>query len=185
MATPQHPAIAALRSMHPADREKALKSLVQQPIQQAQKDVKKSLSSTANEVNELQAKVADLTKQLAATARTLEVRKRTSPQELRDALNSLFESYNFSPAEELVQMLMEPSHPHYVEDVKLRASILMELQSYVMPKLKSTEITGKVKHEHSITILRIGEDGTQKRESLPVREVEVVNRVIEGGPANG
>lgn len=169
--------------MHPADRERALKTLVQQPIAQATKAAQIAAASTANQVNALSAKVKELTEKLAATSKTLEVRKRLTPQDLRDALNSLFDTYNFSPAEELVQMCMDPTHPHYVEDLKLRANILMELQSYVMPKLKNTEIHGKVQHQHSITILRIGPDGSQTKEALPTREAEVVQRVITPGGA--
>jgi hypothetical protein len=35
-----------------------------------------------------------------------------------------------------------------------------------MPKLKSTEVSGKVDHQHKITIMRIGDDGTQKLEEF-------------------
>lgn len=91
-----------------------------------------------------------------------------TPSDLRDALNSMFETYNFSPAEEMVQMLQDPSHPYYVQEIPQRLKILTELQSYVMPKLKSTEVTGEVKHKHTIVIKRYGADGSVKTEDAPV-----------------
>lgn len=180
-----------LQQAHPADRQKvqqevesdrqkmmkdaalntvnAAKTAAQNIVAQANTAV----ASTSNRVNELNAEVERLTKALADINIGLQVRKRMTPQDMRDALNGLFDQYNFSPAEELVMMLKNPSHPFYIQDAGTRVRVLQDLNSYVMPKLKSTEIKGEVEHKHTITILRIGEDGTRKKEELAARPIEV------------
>lgn len=110
--------------------------------------------------DQLERKVEDLSAQIVAA------KARTSPAELRQAMLSLFSRYDFSPAEELILMLKDEANPHYVRDVSLRVKILCEVQQYVMPKLKSTEIHGEVEHNHTIKILRIGPDGGAKVEDM-------------------
>lgn len=175
-----------VRSTHPAERQKVAINLHQVPVKAAANLAQQVVAKTTNQVNELNAEVERLTKQLAEVASGLQIRKRMSPQDLRDALNGLFETYNFSPAEELVMMLKNPAHPYYIQDVGMRTKVLFELQAYVMPKLKSTEITGEVKHKHTIVIKQYGpnKEVTTKefvpppnRESIPVETVvkEVTN----------
>jgi hypothetical protein len=154
-----------LRSTHPADRAKVTK---QAPVPVSANEVRREVVSASNRVNELEAHIGKLTSQLKQVATGLEVRKRMTPNDLRDALNALFETYNFSPAEEMVQMLRDPNHPYYVIEIPQRLKILSELQSYVMPKLKSTEVTGEVNHKHTIVIKRYGADGSVKTEDAPV-----------------
>ena len=156
-----------VRSTHPAERQKVAINLHQAPVKAAANLAHQVVAKTTNQVNELNAEVEKLTKQLAEVANGLQIRKRMSPQDLRDALNGLFETYNFSPAEELVMMLKNPAHPFYIEDRGMRIKVLTDLQSYVMPKLKSTEITGEVKHRHTIVIKRFGDDNTVTMEELP------------------
>ncbi len=93
--------------------------------------------------------------------------QRKTPKDLRDALNLLFEKHDFSPAEKLVEMVLETdSAGRYVLTPDQRIRVLSDLQSYVMPKLKSVEVSGEVEHKHSITIIRYGDDGKIKREAL-------------------
>lgn len=137
------------------------------------------MAGAAKKVEQLEAHIEKLTGQLRQVATGLEVRKRMTPNDLRDALNSMFETYNFSPAEEMVQMLRDPSHPYYVIEIPQRLKILSELQSYVMPKLKSTEVTGEVKHKHTIVIKRYGADGTVKTEEAPVIQAMETRKAID------
>jgi hypothetical protein len=159
-----------LRSTHPAERANSAAGYLKAPVREAKKIAEQAVAKTSNRVNELEAQLTKLTGQLMQVSQGLEVRKRMSPDDLRDALNSLFETYNFSPAEEMVQMIKDPSHPYYVEDPAMRLRILSELQSYVMPKLKSTEIKGTVDHKHTIVIKRFGDDGKVTTEAPPVME---------------
>lgn len=156
-----------VRSAHPAEREKVAIDLHRAPVKAAASLAQKVVASATNQVNELSAEVDRLTEQLRAVSIGLQNRKRMTPQDLRDALNGLFETYNFSPAEELVMMLKNPSHPHYIQETGMRIKVLSELQSYVMPKLKNTEVTGEVKHKHTIVIKRFGDDNTVTMEELP------------------
>jgi len=168
---------AIVRGTHPAERQKVAIDLTRAPVQAAGNLAAKVVASATNQVNELKAEVERLRGLLQGTATALEKRKRMTPQDMRDALNGLFESYNFSPAEELVQMVMDPTHQFYITDIRLRTSVLQDLNTYVMPKLKSTEIKGEVEHKHTIVIKRFGDDGVTKlepfeapvnREAIPV-----------------
>lgn len=167
--------------MHPEDREKALKSLVTGPLKQAEKAAQVAQQQTAKTVEKLEAKILDLTKRMEMGKSQLAVRQRMTPQDMRDALNALFDTYNFSPAEELVQMLMLPSHPYYITEPAQRVAVLKDLNAYVMPKLKSTEITGEVKHKHTITIMRIGPDGQANREAaaIPIEAKVEMPRIVD------
>lgn len=105
-----------------------------------------------------------------------------SPEQLREALGLLFKKYDFTPAEELCKMVMG-AEGSPVLSTSERIRILEGLQSYVMPKLKSTEVKGKVEHDHAhrgVVILRIGEDGTSRREALPApKKVVFAQDVID------
>lgn len=170
---------AILRETHPGDRAQAVESLVADTA----RSVTAQASARAEEAAlRVEKKVSQLKEQVAKLNTGLEVRKRMSPDDLRDALNSLFATYNFSPAEELVQMCMRPEHPFFITDLRLRVNVLQDLNSYVMPKLKSTEIKGSVdhRHTHAITIVRIGEDGKLTKEEKTLegpRKIDVIAEV--------
>jgi len=173
-----------VRSTHPADRHKVAAALAIAPVKAAGDHAAKVVASATNQVNELKAEVARLSGLLQATATTLEKRKRMTPQDMRDALNGLFETYNFSPAEELVQMCMDPAHPFYIEDLKLRVNVLQDLNSYVMPKLKNTEIKSTHEHTHTVVIKRFGDDGVTRMEPFeapPNREAIPVAAEVRSG----
>lgn len=188
-----------LQQAHPADRhkveaeiesarQKMMKDAALNTVNAAGKLANQVVASTSNRVNELNAEVERLTKAMANMNIGLQVRKRMTPQDMRDALNGLFDQYNFSPAEELVMMLKNPNHPFYIQDAGTRVRVLQDLNSYVMPKLKSTEITGEVKHKHVIMIKRFGDDGAvqiEKAAEQKILDVPVVTReitpVTEGG----
>jgi hypothetical protein len=139
------------------------KEMVEEPkiiAQAAAQEVKEAVAEAKTLATNMQTKVAELENKLIAA------RRRSTPQEMRTAMNELFEKYDFSPAEEMIQMLKDPGHAHYIVDVGMRVRVLSDLQSYVMPKLKSTEIHGEVEHSHTIKILRIGQDGKAQVEDM-------------------
>lgn len=171
-----------LRETHPCDRAKAVETLV---ADTARSVTAQATARTAEVAVQVERKVRELQGKVEEMKGALAVRQRMTPQDLRDALNSLFATYNFSPAEELVQMCMCPEHPFYIRDQRLRVSVLQDLNAYVMPKLKSTEIHGKVEHEHihSITIVRIGEDGKLTKESKQLetqKKIDIIAEVSRG-----
>lgn len=167
--TPEEIRMLLMRT-HPADQPKVVAKIVKSDTKEALTDAKqaaKSATKAAEKAEALKEKVTELQKQTHALSQSLAIRQRMTPQDLRDALTGLFGSYNFSPAEELVQMIADPTHPFFISDVRLRVSVLQDLNSYVMPKLKNVEIQGRVKHAHTVTILRIGPDGKRVKEVLP------------------
>lgn len=102
---------------------------------------------------------------------------RRSAKELQEAMLLLGEKYNFDAAEELIQIAI--SLKNIPEQLRLRVHVLQDLMSYTMPKLKSVEITGEVEHNHSVTIVRYGDDGVIKQEKLsnPVNQTNVIDIV--------
>lgn len=149
-----------------------------------QREERKSLRAevVAKNAREAMTRAMTAERRVEILSAKVEMRGRETPHELRAKLQDLFAKYDFSPAEELVEMVKNPSHPFYVLDAALRVRILSELQAYVMPKLRSTEIQGKVEHGHHITILRIGDDGSQVREALAKT---TTSQILDVGGARG
>lgn len=140
-------------------------------------------TGTDKTVKEMQAIVTQLQRGVSQL-------QRKTPKDLRDALNLLFEKHDFSPAEELVEMVLETdSTGQYVLSPDQRIRILSDLQSYVMPKLKSVEVSGEVEHKHSIVIVRYGDDGRTSREVLePPKQrdaIDVVATPVVPGEVQG
>jgi hypothetical protein len=94
-----------------------------------------------------QRNVSKLQKKLEA----MKVGKKMTPAELRQGLDAIFEKYNFSPAEELIRTSQETN------DVSLATRINMFLLEFVMPKLKSVEVSGSIDHNHVVVIRRFGQ----------------------------
>jgi hypothetical protein len=111
---------------------------------------------------------------LEALEKKVAQRGRKSPAELRDALELLMQKFDMQPAEELVKMAMETRELEDGSKVwalapELRARILSDLMQYQMPKLKAVEVSGTVDHNHTIMIVRYGEDGAVRREPINVK----------------
>lgn len=97
--------------------------------------------------------------------------------ELRHIMDIVMEHYEVEPIIELVRMGCDSNL-----DPALRAKIWMELQSYRMPKLKSVEHHGEVKHQHNIVIVRFGEDGKiqTKKSTTSAIDVAVQKEIANG-----
>jgi uncharacterized protein YeeX (DUF496 family) len=166
--------------MHPADRPAATVDSVMKKIRgDLEAPVQRAIAQASNvqqRAIDLERRVEEVTAKLEETSRAVVARSRMTPQDLRDALMELFKTYDFSPAEDMVRMLKDSSYEHYVQNIHLRVKILSELQSYVMPKLKNTEVQGKVEHSHKITIMRIGDDGVPLQEKNRAEPIEVEAR---------
>lgn len=104
-------------------------------------------------------------------------RKKRSQKELSEAMFLLMEKYDFSPAEELMKIATEKRPDGKfrvdmigaVEDPRIRIGILETLLEYTAPKLKSVEMSGLVEHEHTINIIRIGDDGVVRKEPMKLK----------------
>ena len=123
------------------------------------------------EANAMNDRVGEIAQTLAKVQEQVANRGRRSPQELREALDLLFQKYGMSPAEELVKIVMErralpDGGSVFAISAELRAKILGDLMQYCVPKLRSVEVQGTVEHSHNITIVRYGEDGTARREQV-------------------
>lgn len=119
------------------------------------------------ENEEMKNQVNSLEERLKEVKSLITTRGRRSPTELRAALGDLFDAYDFSPAEELVRMVMEKNEDgRFVLEPGLRTKILSELQSYVMPKLSATKVEGHVDHSHTVLVVRYGDDGKVSQEPM-------------------
>lgn len=85
--------------------------------------------------------------------RAEEAKRKLSPAELRQGLDLLCQKYNFNPVEELIQIAQATD----METTKV--SICRFLTEFMMPKLKSIEVSGSVDHNHTVVIRRYGPDG--------------------------
>jgi|SRR5688572_3253159 len=153
------PSVDEIRRLTAGDRT----VLAPSEIHQREIERGKSGEKTLLEAQRATRLAAEANRRVEAEITRMRTRGRETPMELRAALNELFKNYDFSPAEELVRMLMDRAYEYHVKDLGLRKAILCELQQYVMPKLKSTEITGRIDHAHTIVIQRYGEDGSVTR----------------------
>ncbi len=105
--------------------------------------------------------------------------KLLSASEMRAALFSICAKYDIDPMEELVKYTL----PQKVRNklgltdevsVEMRVKVLSDLVGYMIPKLKSVEVSGTVDHEHHIEIVRYGEDGTVRREKVTPNTAPVI-----------
>lgn len=93
----------------------------------------------------------------------------TLPAELRKSLDALLEAYDVEPAEELIKLALkrkpgiEPgTEGEFVLSNTERKFIWETLLQYRMPKLKSVENSGTVKHEHTIKVVMLTPEGNEK-----------------------
>jgi hypothetical protein len=131
-------------------------------------------------VGELQRKVEALDRR---------VRRARSAKELREALDVLFEKYDFNPARELIEIVAglrdaeltcrdQQGNLLVTRATELRVRILQDLLGYATPKLKSVEVTGAIEHNHNISVVRYGEDGSVRKErtrAIPVQSERMGN----------
>lgn len=108
-----------------------------------------------------QAKAAQLGKEVeflkdkVAALDVLKSGKKLTPQEIRQGIDLLFQKYDFSPVEELIKLAMS------TEKEDLSARICMFLVEFILPKLKSIEVSGSVDHNHTVVIRRFGKEDQQ------------------------
>lgn len=118
---------------------------------------------------------------LAARA---EAQRRRTPTELRESLLALFERDDFSPAAELYQMYRDrdDKEPGKFLTADQRIKVLSELTSYVMSKIKSVEVKGRIDHEHKVTIVKFAGQTVPVHGRSPIIEVgaERTNLLGEG-----
>jgi uncharacterized membrane protein YheB (UPF0754 family) len=87
-------------------------------------------------------------------------RKKLTPLELRQGLDLLFQKYNFSPVEELIRVAQS------TDSETTMVSICKFLTEFMIPKVKSVEVSGSVDHNHTVVIRRFGNDGKVYDEEL-------------------
>ncbi len=128
----------------------------------------------------------NVTEQVNKLTNEMQRRKRSS-KDLQEAMFLLMEKYDFSPAEELVKYCVQKDtdgmfliDKAYSGQPGMRIRILETLLEYTAPKLKSIEHSGSVEHEHTIHIIRYGDDGKVSKEPIknapmPVMEAEVLS----------
>lgn len=166
------PSVEELRRLQRA-REAALELGIRRPDQaQVCVVVKEPTQVAEKKIHEVEKKVNGLIEKVAARARR-------TPMELREALLSVFERDDFSPVEELYGLYKKRDDTalgHFLT-ADQRIKILSELTSYVLPKLRTVEHSGRVEHSHKITVLRFGEDG--KVTSEPMGERRKLDNAVD------
>jgi len=138
---------------------------------------------TIREAMELKNTNASLIEANQELARMAASRGTMGTQERRNIFDALLRKHGLEPAEELILMLKDESHPFYIKDTGMRVQMLEELMQYRMPKLRSVEVTEKHEMEINVTILRIGEDGSLRQEPVsraPAPVVDVTTFKEEG-----
>ena len=101
-------------------------------------------------------------------------------------MDLLFQKYDFSPVEELIITAQ------HTDDQSLSTRICMFLTEFLIPKLKSVEVSGTIDHQHTVVIRRFGPEGqindtpVQRVPGLPVTNAPVkhVERVIDAEVVN-
>jgi len=89
--------------------------------------------------------------------------KKFTPREIREGLDLLFQKHDFSPIERLIDIAKN------TDDEQLEVSICKFLVKFLVPELKSVEVTGQVDHNHTVVIRRFGPDG--RIEDAPIRRI--------------
>jgi hypothetical protein len=87
--------------------------------------------------------------------------RKLTPAQIRESMDLLFQHYDFSPIEELIKMAIG------TEEERTKKDICMFLTEFMVPKLKSVEISGQVDHTHTVVIRRYGENGKITDQPLP------------------
>lgn len=103
------------------------------------------------------AQEVEFLKDKVASIDVLKAGKKLTPQQIREGIDILFQKYDFSPVEELIKLAMS------TENEGLSARICMHLMEFILPKLKSVEVSGSVDHNHTVVIRRFGKSD----EALP------------------
>lgn len=83
-------------------------------------------------------------------------------KEMRERLLNLFEHEQFNPVKELIQIAKTSKKEETV------VSICKFLTEFLVPKLKSIEVSGSVDHTHTVVIRRFGPDG--QRQDTPIQQ---------------
>jgi hypothetical protein len=119
----------------------------------------------------MQEKVSRLERQVESLA----TRGKMTAAEMREALVICCQRHNFMPADELARMVMERGGDgEFALTTDQRIRVLSQLNKYIMPELKSVEVAGTVEHNHTINIIRYGEDGRITKEEFkdqPMRKI--------------
>ena len=95
--------------------------------------------------------------------RAAKAAKKMTPSEIRQGLDLLMQKYNYSPLENLIITSQQ------TDNESLSTKIDMFLLEFLLPKLKSVEVSGQVDHTHTVVIRRFGSDG--RIEDTPVKRL--------------
>lgn len=104
----------------------------------------------------------------------LKDRKKLDPSEARGVLDAVIKKYACEPVEELIRMVTErvpmldregrevvgPNgevQTRFALDPELRSSILLKLVEFRMPRLRGTEVSGKIDVDHKVYVVRYGD----------------------------
>lgn len=125
--------------------------------------------------------VVDKVERLEKQVESLVSRGKMTAGELREAFLLVCQKYDFMPADELARMVMERTPTGaFLLSPDQRIRVLTQLNKFVMPELKAVEVKGTVEHNHTITIIRYGDDGTVRREAVQPQKVLDVESEVAG-----
>lgn len=155
--------------------------LVQANVKAGQ-DLAKQIDDDRKKYIDQSEQIEQLTKALAeANARAAKTREqvkkeveiemgrrgRLTTADLRIQFEKFLEKEGIEPAQELVRMVMaQDEQGRFALSPDQRIKILLELNQYRMPKLKATENTGTVQHDHRVVIVKYGEKLPEADQSL-------------------
>lgn len=127
-----------------------------------------TIADAPSSVRAVSAKIDQLGGQVAHLMRT---RGPTTVEEVRRAFDLALKQFNLEPVIELARMVCQTrvtaeGDVVFSLDPGTRIRILELLAKFRMPTLKAVEVGGSVSHEHKITIVRFGDDGSVRQEKI-------------------
>jgi hypothetical protein len=124
-------------------------------------------------ISELESEVRSLVRQLDE----LKGRGKITPQEIRANLGNIIEKFGCEPIEEVLRMCYEKdAQDRYILSPDQRIRVLLEVNQYRMPKLKSVEHSGEVKHNIQVVLKRSGELEAGAPREVVVGEYQIGDR---------
>lgn len=137
--------------------------------------------AVVNERDTLRSRVAELQGQLD--------RARVSPTAMKLTFDAICERHGVEPADELIRIATaRDEEGRHILPAKERASIWADLLQYRMPKLRATEVSGKIDHSLTIVVQRFGsgEKLSEKRIDMAAGQViDVTPDTLTSGGESG
>lgn len=108
------------------------------------------------------------TKKFLAATKPLEPGQVLTTQEIRSRVQALFETKNYNPIKELIDMVnAKDENKKYIYDANFRKELHLELARYYAPTMKAVEITGSMDTTIKIVVQNFSDKTTEQKNVTP------------------